>query len=252
MSWARVDDDFHDHPKVVELPLDAVGLWTLTLTWAHRHIASTVVPGHLPPGRVTRLAGSKTRRLAKALTDARLWDVDDEHGGWLIHDFEDYLPPKPKRTPEEISAIRSEAGRRGAAARWHTDSTTDADDGKADGKRDSKSDGKLPSERIAKPRQNMAPEPVPVPIGGLGETEPSPGPPLAEPPRRCPEHADNPTPPPCGPCADARKHHEQWEKTRPTGPIPLAELEARGRCEHGEINGRCPLCRLADRQEQPA
>jgi hypothetical protein len=34
MSWAHIDDGFHDHPKVDGLDLAAIGLWTVTLTWA--------------------------------------------------------------------------------------------------------------------------------------------------------------------------------------------------------------------------
>jgi hypothetical protein len=42
--------------------------------------------------------------------DAGLWEQAD--GGWIIHDFSDYLPSPELRTK------RAEAGRRGAEARW--------------------------------------------------------------------------------------------------------------------------------------
>lgn len=64
------------------------------------------------------------------------------------------------------------------------------------------------------------------------------------PPPRCGKHLHDPDPPACGKCADARRNYQAWERAQPANtPTPLVELEAKGRCEHGEINGRCPLCR---------
>lgn len=48
---------------------------------------------------------------------------------------------------------------------------------------------------------------------------------------------------PCRPCASARRDSETWT---PPPPPSLAELAAAPRCEaHGEVVGRCPLCRIA-------
>ncbi len=122
MAWARMDDGFHDHPKVDGLSLAAVGLWTLCFTWCNRHLGSDrLPPGFVPASRVKKLRGE---RYVRELVDAGLWE--DVEGGWLFHDFEDYLPES--RRPSnmaEVSAARSEAGRRGAAKRWHSDSNSD-------------------------------------------------------------------------------------------------------------------------------
>lgn len=126
MAWARLDDGFHDHPKVDGLSLAAVGLYTLCLTWAHRHRRTANVPGYIPESRVRKLAGSKTKRLADELVKAGLWHTDP--GGYVIHDFSDYLPKE--RDPDE----RREAGRKGARVRWLTDG---------------KADGNLPSDDLA-------------------------------------------------------------------------------------------------------
>ena len=34
------------------------------------------------------------------------------------------------------------------------------------------------------------------------------------PPERCPDHAEDPDPPPCGACADARKNRARWDRQR--------------------------------------
>lgn len=128
MAWARMDDGFHDHPKVDGLSLAAVGLWTLCFTWCNRHLGSDrLPPGFVPQSRVKKLRGE---RYVTELVDAGLWETAE--GGWIFHDFEDYLPAsKAPATSSEVAAARSEAGRRGAQARWHSDSKLpETDDGK--------------------------------------------------------------------------------------------------------------------------
>lgn len=120
MGWGRMDDGFDDHPKVVAL-LDrddqaaagvAVGLWTLCWTWAHRNTRKKgKTPGLIPAGLPRRFLGVAGRQAADLLVEHGLWDTH-ESGGWMIHDFGDYLPT------DETRAARSEAGKRGAAARW--------------------------------------------------------------------------------------------------------------------------------------
>lgn len=142
MAWARLDDGFDDHPKVLDL-LDglpemegaaAVGLWTLALTYAHRTMREAKIPGFVPrsfPRRCFVPAG-----LGKRLVSVGLWE--EAEGGWLIHDFDKYLPT------DELRAKRSEAGKRGAEARW--------------GKRPS-GDGNLPSGAMCSPSKSHAEEP---------------------------------------------------------------------------------------------
>jgi hypothetical protein len=116
MTWARLDDNFYDHPKVLDLleeddGVAAVGLWTLALSWAHRHLRSAGrqagrIPDHLP----RRLVGAVGSRLAALLVKVGLWEQDSN--GWQIHDLPSYLPSS------ELSAKRAAAGRKGAEARW--------------------------------------------------------------------------------------------------------------------------------------
>ncbi|HET9893769.1 MAG TPA: hypothetical protein VFQ44_02435 [Streptosporangiaceae bacterium] len=143
MAWARVDDAFDDHPKVLAL-LDhehgvaAVGLWALTLTWANRNTRKPgKIPGRIPSHLPRRYAGPIARELAALLVavppgfTAGLWEPAED--GWQIHDFSQYLPS------EEVRAKKSAAGARGAAVRWGnrvsagTDGTVPSTDGKQDG-----------------------------------------------------------------------------------------------------------------------
>lgn len=137
MGWARIDDAFDDHEKVLALlDLDegvaAVGLWALCLTWAHRNTRKkNKTPGLLPSTLPRRFVGARGKELAVMLVEAHMWDEVDD--GWMIHDFAEYLPDK------EVSAARSAAGKRGAASRWanrKSDGKLPSVDGKPDGKAD--------------------------------------------------------------------------------------------------------------------
>lgn len=132
-----MDDAFDDHEKVLALlDLDegiaAIGLWTLCWTWAHRNTRKKgKTPGLLPSTLPRRFVGARGRDLAGLLMDAGMWDAAGD--GWMIHDFAEYLPDK------ELSAARSEAGKRGAASRWgnrKADGKLPSDDGKPHGKPD--------------------------------------------------------------------------------------------------------------------
>lgn len=110
MAWARIDDGFPDHPKVIGLSLEAVGLWTLVLAWAHRHHQTVKNPGLVPDAVLQRYAGRRAKRLASELWSAGLFDNHDGFG-WPIHDFCDYLPSP------ELLAARARAGRAGGLAK---------------------------------------------------------------------------------------------------------------------------------------
>lgn len=112
MSWARIDDRWHDHPKVVEAGLEAAGLWMMCLTWAHQARRTSPTPGVVPDAVVTRFAGSRAKKLAGTLHRVGLFD-DRTDAGWPIHDFDDYLP----RYDAEANRERGARGGKAKAAK---------------------------------------------------------------------------------------------------------------------------------------
>ena len=112
MAWARIDDKFSDHPKVLGCDLAAIGLWTLCLTWARGQGSDGLIPASLP-----RRFGDKGKATAQ-LVKTGLWEASGD--GWVIHSYSDYGPP---RSHEEASA----SGSKGAAKRWHADSSSHAE-----------------------------------------------------------------------------------------------------------------------------
>jgi hypothetical protein len=95
MSWARVDDAWWSHRKVIALDLEARGLWVSGLSYAC-HQKQSVIP------TAALLLMRADESIANRLVDAGLWDRDDD--GYRIHDWDDY---------QSVSAKRAESGRKG-------------------------------------------------------------------------------------------------------------------------------------------
>jgi len=114
MGWARIDDGFDDHPKILALleheeGAAAVGLWTLCLTWAHRNRKRMRVRGLIPPAVTERYAGDAAPARAAALVCADLWATHDD--GWLVLDDKTLfgwgvpryqVPWTPRRTRQRV------------------------------------------------------------------------------------------------------------------------------------------------------
>ncbi len=123
MGWARLDDGWHDHPKVIEAGCEAAGLWAMCLTWAHANRRDNCTPGHIPTAVAARFAGTRHRKLTATLLRVGLFDPAED--GWVVHDFTAYLP---KYDPKQASA----AGKAGARKRWGKGGAPPPDDPPAD------------------------------------------------------------------------------------------------------------------------
>lgn len=100
MPWFKVDDAFHGHPKVLELSLPAVGLWTLAGSWC----ASYLTDGEITLRAIGRLGGNA--KTAKELVDAGLWLPAGED----TYQFKDWIDYQPLKA--EIEAERDAARER--------------------------------------------------------------------------------------------------------------------------------------------
>lgn len=130
MPWFKVDDDFHDHPKVQALNPGSVGLWTLCGSWSADNLTDGFVPAHI----AQRKGGKNWGRFVDELVAAGLWDVvpADTHvsntrvtreyrsrrdmpAGYQFHDWAEYQP-----TRDEVKAERARAAARQRAKRDRT------------------------------------------------------------------------------------------------------------------------------------
>jgi hypothetical protein len=120
VSWARLDDSYSEHPKVLrawQRDARAVGLHAQAIAYAARYGTDGRIPYEWLEQKIPSAA--HRRRALQVLVDTGLFDVD-ERGNVFIHDFLDYNGSSEERSAQ-ISRARSEAGRRGAAARWQRD-----------------------------------------------------------------------------------------------------------------------------------
>lgn len=115
MPWFKVDDAFHGHPKVLELSLPSVGLWTLAGSWC----ANYLTDGEITLRAIGRLGGSE--KYAQELVDAGLWIPGDDET-FQFKDWEDYQPLKA-----EIEAERDAARERMKVVRSKKKGTARAD-----------------------------------------------------------------------------------------------------------------------------
>jgi hypothetical protein len=89
MAWAKVDDRFFSHPKVVGTGLAARGLWITALSWS----SAMETDGWIPESVLWFFAHPNLiPELTQELVDARLWERGDR--GFRIHDFLDWNPSR--------------------------------------------------------------------------------------------------------------------------------------------------------------
>jgi hypothetical protein len=115
MVWAKLDDSIYDHPKLLRVPPATGWVFIAGISWSGRHLTD----GAIPEGALVVLRGTPDQ--AAELVAAGLWEAVAE--GWRIHDYAEYQPSSGSVNGHRsgLSAKRSEAGRKGARARWGHD-----------------------------------------------------------------------------------------------------------------------------------
>lgn len=103
MTWFKVDDGFHCHPKVLNAGNEAVGLYVRCGSYCAQHLTD----GFVPSG-VALLYGN--RKLFRSLEANGLWIAVD--GGWQMHDYLEY-----NRSRKEVETDRQAAADRQRKAR---------------------------------------------------------------------------------------------------------------------------------------
>jgi hypothetical protein len=104
MTWVRLDDQFCDHPKIVEAGPLAAWLYVCGLSYCSRQLTD----GFIPAGQVRKLADvDNAGDLSDRLVAAGLWDRVD--GGFHVHDYLEYQP-----SAEKVKADRAATAKRQA------------------------------------------------------------------------------------------------------------------------------------------
>jgi hypothetical protein len=115
MPYLYLDDNFADHPKVDALSDAAFRLHVSGLLYCAKHKTD----GYIPAERVPRLVPRYKKASLTELIRGRLWLPDD--AALNIHDYLDWNRSRQQieEDQERVRKQRSEAGKKGAAARWH-------------------------------------------------------------------------------------------------------------------------------------
>lgn len=123
MPWAKLDDHYADHPKIIMVGPLAAWLNTAALTYCSRHLTD----GFIPAGMVRCLADFSSiavpgldgwqrvdvTDLVTALLTHNVWCVCD--GGYEIHDYLKYNPSREKvlrereKTAARVASSRAKA-----------------------------------------------------------------------------------------------------------------------------------------------
>ena len=108
MTWAKIDDNFCDHPKVVQAGPVAIGLWTCALSYCAKYLTD----GFIPANQVKRILIDldDPMQVAEKLVSVGLWERSES--GYTFHDYLVYNPSKEQvlkdrqETKERIEAWR--------------------------------------------------------------------------------------------------------------------------------------------------
>lgn len=141
MSWLRIDDQFAENDKILDLGDRAFRLHMVALCYCARNLCDGILCNRQVDIVCAVIGAKRPLRYIDELVRAELW-VPIAGGGYELHDYLEYNPSaaavKAKRD------ARRSAGKRGADSRWHS---------KSDGKPDGKSHG----------QPHMPPDPDPSP-----------------------------------------------------------------------------------------
>ena len=108
MSWFKVDDKLHSHPKVLGVPLRAMGLWVLAGAWCSDQLTDGVVPRAVLPSLGAKPAD------AEALVACGLWVRVEV--GWAFHDWSDFQPSRANTLDRRAKDAQRKAEARAAKA----------------------------------------------------------------------------------------------------------------------------------------
>ena len=109
MAWARIDDNFFNHPKVRNAGKDAVIFYLAALCHSNAFLTEGFIQDAMIELIGVQSFQKKPVQLAERLVDCGLWERVD--GGYLIHDFLKYNHSKAE--VEEIKSKKSASGKLG-------------------------------------------------------------------------------------------------------------------------------------------
>ncbi len=132
MSWFKVDDKLHSHPKALRAGLEAMGLWVL----AGAHCASYGTEGRVDLPTISRLSGDvrRAKSLASRLVLAGLWRTSGADL-WEFHDWLDHnltADEEAERRKKYAASGRAGGLRSGQVRRTNAEANAEANASRVD------------------------------------------------------------------------------------------------------------------------
>lgn len=100
MSWVKIDDQFSEHPKVIQAGPLASWLYVRGLCYSAKYLTDGFIPQSAAE-HLAMFAGSSPELLQK-LVECSLWERTN--GGYQIHDYLDYNPTGAQVKAEKAAA----------------------------------------------------------------------------------------------------------------------------------------------------
>jgi hypothetical protein len=224
----QVDGDFYDHPKTLGLSDAAVALWTRAGSYSTAKLLDGFVPEDMLAG-LSRTPADASGELVRRGLWRRV------RGGFRFHQWDERNLTKARvNADRDYDRARKQRERREARKN---------EEGQASPKNvrtGQPPDGGPDSDR--NPNRSVSVS-VSESVSGSGQPPAA----VAEPPpQTCPKHRDDPDPPPCGACADARRARGRWD----LADADRRRTAAKCRKHRGQPADTCGLCR-ADRLADP-
>lgn len=155
MPWVKIDDEFSEHPKMVEVGPLGMALQMAALCYCNHHLTDGYVPGSVAK-RLIDLEGMPLTfgQIAKKLIDVGVWTADGD--GYRIHDYLEFQPSK-----DQVVADREQKRTAGAKGGQASAQARASARGKAVGQAGASAGAQASPQAKSKPVP--VPDPVPTP-----------------------------------------------------------------------------------------
>jgi 5-methylcytosine-specific restriction endonuclease McrA len=102
VTWFKVDDKLHAHPKWWALSPNAKALWTTAGSWCSSYKTDGVVLDAQLPILAPQvgLSVAKIRAAARELTESGMWKQTTDSKGWVFHNWTDFNPTRLQQDKE--------------------------------------------------------------------------------------------------------------------------------------------------------
>lgn len=124
MTWVKIDDAIGENPKIARLSDSAFALYIAGLAYCNRNLTDGFIPSMVGIGQLRWCDGNAIPPI-RELEGGNLWEIVD--GGWMVHDYPVYQPPKEQVLAErEAARLRMQKVRSEKKVQANTEESSDS------------------------------------------------------------------------------------------------------------------------------